>query len=285
MKKTVVRSLGHAFVLLGTQRARNGILGHTLLRMVSPNADTSFQSFEESEKKLKYATLADEHAKKVKNEYAGFAYACGYLYDVAQNWINADTANAPFLQPLLECVWKHGINVATTAWTLATHDRILISLRKNIFGAGLMHDFGKIGLAMHAPAEYQALLPKFDEQRKIQPTDDSFESFLEKQVFDMSHEEVGSALVYHSKILKELDTEVDFHHNLALVKSRNPDSFLAGAILDIADRICNLLITKQNIEVDDFKDILAPHREYIPLNTTDIYHAVSGLRAKQLLVV
>lgn len=283
MKKTVVRSLGHAFVLMGAQKTRNGVLGHILQRVVSENADKTFQSFEEAEKKVKYAMAAEEQAKKVNNEYLGLAYSSGYLYDLAANALSQDNNVAATVSPLLESTWKHGLNTATIAWSLATHERILITFRKHIFGAGLVHDFGKVGLAMMAPEDYKGILAKFEEEKKINISDDSYESTHEKNVFDLSHEEVGSLILFHSRLLQELEQEVDFHHNLSLLKSRSPDGFLAGAILNVADRISTLMANKSNFEIDDFKDILLPHKKYIPLNYADVYQMVSTLKAKQLL--
>ena len=211
LKTSTVKSLGHAVVLIGQQGTRNMVLGHLIQRLFSPKADEQYQNFEEAAKKIKYALIAEEQAKKIKNEYTGIAFAAGFIFDIFKEWINQDPKLSEKFTPLFDYTWKHSLKAATIAWTLATHESVLISYRKIIFAATLLHDIGKLGLAVYDPEIYQKCLEKMNARRELYPLADDYEVQVEKEFFDLSHVEVGSALIFRTRVLHEMELEIDFH--------------------------------------------------------------------------
>lgn len=284
MKASVVSSLGHGVVVVGQTNVRNMVLGHSIMRMFSENADAEYVSLEESGKHLKYALKAEEHAKKCNNEYAGLAFAAGYIFDVFTYWINSELRFKETLEPYLESIWKHGIRTATLAWALATHERVFISHRKIVFAAGLLHDIGKLATSIHVFREYAPLIIRMRDEKDSHKTNDAYEARIEREYFDLSHMEVGSALVFQTKFLRDLETDIDFHHDSTLLKTRNPDAFLGVAILNIADRLAWTMERNASFGQEELQEILKPHAAYFPLKSADVMELFAKVRGKGQLL-
>lgn len=286
MKSNAVSSLSHGVVLVGVQKARDFVIAHGIKRMFDPNADKSFslETFDEVIALPKHAILAEEFAKRCENDYSGLAYACGYLFDVFNLWMGTDEKTMETQQAFLEEIWKHSLNTASLAWALATHEKILISHRKLIFGAGIVHEIGRLGLSMFDMNEYKKAVDEVEGARESHVDDDSYEVAAEKKVFDLTHPEVGSTILFHTQILRDFEEVVDFHHDLAVLKIRHPDAFLGGAILKLADRLSWLLKNKKEAGPDDMEDIIKPLKEYIPLTTTDLGELCGAVKGASLLI-
>jgi HD-like signal output (HDOD) protein len=280
MKASVVSSLGHGVVVVGQTSVRNMVLGHSMARIFSPTADNEFVSLEESGKLLKYSLKAEEHAKKCNNEYAGLAFAAGYIFDVFSYWIRKDPALTEALEPFLETIWKHGFRTAALAWALATHERVFISHRKLVFSAGLLHDIGKLAMSVYAFKEYWPAIEKMRSEKDAHKTNDAYESRIEREFFDLSHMEIGSALVFQTKFLRELEIDIDFHHDSTLLKTRNPDAFLGVAILSIADSIAWTMERNSSFGHEELQEILKPHAAYFPLKSPDVMELFAKIRSK-----
>lgn len=283
MKETVVTSLAHGVVVVGQQRVRDAILGHQITRIFKPFADNEFEGMEVSEKNVKFALRAEEQAKKCRNEYTGMAYAAGYLFDIFALWLAQDEKLTESYGGLLESTWKHGVRTATLAWALATHERIFIPVRKIIFTSALLHDIGKLGLAVAFPKEYLICLNQMRDAHETNYLDDAYEAVLEAESFDLTHNEIGSALLFQTKALRELEMDVDYHHDSILLKTRNPDAFLGAAVVNIANRISFLLERKPNFEMEELQEILKPHANHFPLKAHDVMELFAQVRSRGLL--
>ena len=169
------------------------------------------------------------------------------------------------------------------AWVLSTHPRILISHRKIIFSSGILHDVGKLGLALYQTPEYKKCIERFKSLQEDNLTDDSYEVSVEREFFDLTHCEIGSALLFQTKILRDLETEVDFHHDSIVLRTRNPDAFLGTVILNIADRLAWLMERKPKFTQEDLQEILKPHESYFPLKSSDVMQLAAEARSKSLL--
>ncbi len=283
MKESAVSSLSHGVVVVGQQHIRNMVLGHQVARAFAPFADNEFKDLETSEKNAKYAIKAEEFAKKCNNEYTGIAFTAGYIFDIFNGWLLKEPALAEKYSPLLETIWKHGLRTASLAWALATHERVYISLRKIVFASALIHDIGKMGLAIFAPDEYYKCLEKMKSERDLNISDDAFEAIVEKEFFDLTHQEIGSAIIFHSKLLRELEMGLDFHHDSILLKTRNPESFLEAAVINIADRMAWLTERKASFSMEELREIVEPHAAHFPLKAHDVMDLYAMLRGKGLL--
>ena len=144
-----------------------------------------------------------------------------------------------------------------------------------------MHDIGKLALAAFAPAEYAVCIEKIKAAKNLNRDDDAFEVATEKEYFDLSHPELGSALVFRAHFLKEIEMEIDFHHDGTLLRMRDQDAFLGGAILNIADRLSCLAENSKIIKADDVVPIVKPHSSYFPLNSQDIEDLCSQIRTQR----
>jgi HD-like signal output (HDOD) protein len=280
LKTSSVKSLSHGVVLVGQQRVRNMVLGHGIARLFSDSADKDFMDFESAEKNIKYALLAEDQAKKIGNEYVGIAFASGYIFDIFSSWILSNPQFAD-LHSLLTDVWEHSLKAGCIAWSISTQENILISHRKIIFAAALLHDIGRLGLALLDPVTYRECLKKIGFLRPQNGNDDAYEAQIEKEFFDLGHPEVGSAIIFQSKFLRELEMEIDFHHDRTLLQMRNPDAFLGGVVLNISDRLSSLVTNNRCFSASDVAPIIRIHSAYFPLNSQDLVTLVAKIRSKR----
>ncbi|MGE3974069.1 MAG: HDOD domain-containing protein [Bdellovibrionales bacterium] len=282
LKKGSVKSLTHAVVLFGKETVRNFVLGHTVLRQIDTSADQKFEDMGKSKNFLKRGLEAEELALKSKNEYPGFALAVGFIYDIIENKMNADPRMTQHL-PFFESCWKHALRTASLASAMCSHERMLINLKRLSFAAGLTHDLGRLLLLVSYPERYQNLMKKFDEAKLATPSDDSPQMVIEKEEFGLSHAELGAFFCYSFGYLQELEEIVDFHHDFAVLKTRDKDHFLLAMILNIADRLAYLIETDPKLEIAEINKILEPHRQAFPLRADEVQTLAFLLRSKVLL--
>lgn len=283
LKSGAISSVGHGMALVGIQKVRNALMGHCLKRMFFPDTDERFSNLDDAEKNLKYSIAAEDLAKKCGCEYKGSAFAAGFVFDIFATWITKNPELQTNCGPLLEEVWKHGVATASLAWNLANHESIVLSQKKNIFTAGLLHEIGRLVLGFYSPSEYAECSKKIAEKAKVNSNDDAFMVAVEKEFFDITHMEAGSALVFQMKALREDESLIDFHHDPILLKTRSPDAFLGVAVINMADRLAWAQKVTPNLELDSIKPILKDHAAYIPFDPLDIQTLFNRVKAKGLL--
>ena len=100
--------------------------------------------------------------------------------------------------------WKHSFYCALAAKTIAVD----LEIESNeLFVAGLVHDIGKLAMYVTFPSEFMMQLEIMN-PLKIKYT--SFET--EKEVFGMTHDEVGMKLLKKWMFPENLLTAVGYHH-------------------------------------------------------------------------
>jgi putative nucleotidyltransferase with HDIG domain len=104
--------------------------------------------------------------------------------------------------PALRAIWRHNLACAIIAERLAA----LGSIDKDIaYTAGIMHDIGRLALAVLRPNEYAALLETHTgSARSILPG--------EREFFGMDHCEAGRQLITDWKLPEEFEAVVSEHH-------------------------------------------------------------------------
>ena len=107
-----------------------------------------------------------------------------------------------------------------------------------------------------------------------------YEAIMEKEEFNMSHAEVGSFLIHQTKILKELEGVVDYHHDYSVLKIRNPELFILVVIVNISDRFSYLLESNSDFEIPYVSKILESFQGLIPLTASEVQSMVITLRSK-----
>jgi putative nucleotidyltransferase with HDIG domain len=100
--------------------------------------------------------------------------------------------------------WRHSFYCALAAKTIAVDMKIESS---ELFVAGLVHDIGKLAMYVTFPSEFMMQLEIMN-PLKIKYT--SFEA--EKDVFGMTHDEVGMKLLKKWMFPESLLTAVGYHH-------------------------------------------------------------------------
>ncbi len=104
--------------------------------------------------------------------------------------------------PAMRNLWKHNMACAIVAQRLAQNSFID---KDSAFTAGILHDVGRMGLAVIQPAAYAELLEKHR---------GTSETMLEaeRELFGWDHCETGRQLVGDWKLPEELEAVVSRHH-------------------------------------------------------------------------
>lgn len=101
--------------------------------------------------------------------------------------------------------WKHSLGVAMTGRVLARYLRKSTDEQEQYYMAGLLHDIGKVILDQYFNDNFQAIL------QRVRETDQSFYD-SERQLQDISHDEIGSFLATQWKLPAEITAAIRYHH-------------------------------------------------------------------------
>ncbi len=133
--------------------------------------------------------------------------------------------------------WQHSIGTGICAKVLARHSALD---QETAFTAGLLHDIGKLVLAVHFPNDFLRILEYRDEH-------DCLLKDAEKAVLDFDHSIIGAKITEHWKLPDLIISSIRYHHT--------PDAEsvlpLAG-LVHIADIIC------RGMEIGNGGDTLIP---------------------------
>ena len=131
--------------------------------------------------------------------------------------------------------WLHNVGTAICARLLA---KCVGANTESAFTAGLIHDIGKLVLAVRFPEHYAAVL---DHQRQM----DCRLLDAERTVLGFEHSQVGEALATEWKFTAEISKAVSAHHT----PEDHPASTLASLIhlADIMSHILNFAAEKNNL--------------------------------------
>jgi HD-like signal output (HDOD) protein len=127
----------------------------------------------------------------------------------------------------LEMLWYHSLEVAKAAKNLAFYEGAEKKMVDETYVSGLLHDVGKLVLAVNLPNEYQQALRLMSE-RKISL------AAAEREVFGADHADVGGYLLGLWGLPVPVVEAIALHHrpNTCLLKSFSPLTALhAGNVL------------------------------------------------------
>src|SRR6056297_1482904 len=125
-----------------------------------------------------------------------------------------------------EVIWQHSFRTATTCAQLNTS--MNVGFEGEEFTAGLLHDFGRLLLAVAAPEEFpRADTLSFEED----------EEFLSREtaVLGIDHCQFGAWFAKHNRLPRSLVAAIQFHH---LPEMHHPDSKLI-ALVAAADHLAS----------------------------------------------
>ena len=100
-------------------------------------------------------------------------------------------------------IWAHSIAVGVMANKIASAENR--AMANDAFTAGLLHDLGKIVLAVNLPQQY-------DTVKRLMQSDGFSECEAEQEVFDATHSEVGAYLLGLWGLPSEVVQAVAFHN-------------------------------------------------------------------------
>jgi len=127
----------------------------------------------------------------------------------------------------MDQVWKHCQSVAQSAKRIAELLSNDLEVARNAYTAGLLHDIGKLALALNFEEQYQGAL-KLAEKQKLLPSE------VESQVFSANHAEAGAYLLSQWGLPLPIVEAVADHHLPAKEVNK---VFSAATALHIAERL------------------------------------------------
>jgi len=157
----------------------------------------------------------------------------------------------------IEKNWRHSIAVAVCTKALA---RQLHQDQELAFTAGLLHDIGRLVLAIYFPEQHQAVLTH-------RATHDCTAFQAEQAVLGIDHAMVGQALVEYWKLPPDIQLAIGSHHT--------PDQSKQSALVSlvhVADAIVHAL------------DLALDEEELVPLISTAAWNKL-GIGQKTVLQV
>jgi putative nucleotidyltransferase with HDIG domain len=127
----------------------------------------------------------------------------------------------------MRAIWRHSMACALVAQKLAVAD----SLDKNAaYSAGIMHDIGRLALAVIAPGKYASLL---EDHRGSSAS----ALVTERELLGLDHCETGSHLVTDWKLPTDFALIVSSHHR----KRHSSDSWHMADLINVSCRIADTL--------------------------------------------
>ena len=127
----------------------------------------------------------------------------------------------------MDKVWRHSQSVAASAKRIAELLCNDPDVARNAFTAGLLHDIGKLALALNFEEQYQGAI-KLAEKQKIAPIE------VESQVFGANHAETGAYLLSVWGLPLPIVEAVARHHSPARSMDKH---FTATTALHLAEQL------------------------------------------------
>jgi HD-like signal output (HDOD) protein len=277
-KRTEVPSLESAVVLLGMQNSRNLILALQLLRTVSgqqPEWTKEGKLKTPAADYLKYALKTEEmlaaHPSAAKEEYADLGFSAGVLFDAFVMLANTCEHKKKVLN-LIESVHAQGFKTGMVAAELA---RVMpeLTYRKLFFAACLLHDIGKIAMAILDPT-YVDFLDAC--AKKGIPR--AMRRYAEAKRFGVNHSVLGAVICYNYALFSPFSRAILYQHEPFLLSTRKKNLYQLTALVSLSTNIASNF--KKTDKADD--PILALWRgeelKDLKLNPQKILQAVA--RAK-----
>ena len=103
-------------------------------------------------------------------------------------------------------LWDHGLAVASMAKAIAMAESHDAGLGDRAFLSGLLHDIGKLILAMNSPGGYEAV-------NQVCESDDLSEGAAEQRVFDTTHATLGAYLTAIWGLQSDVVQAIAYHYN------------------------------------------------------------------------
>jgi len=122
----------------------------------------------------------------------------------------------------LEQFWLHSIACGAASQAIAKF--IGSSEKEECFIAGLVHDVGKIILCQYLPEQFKSIIHQTRQKQSL-----FYQS--EKELFDITHQEIGGYLAERWNLPPNLQNAIMYHH----IPMPSRENYLTTAIVHCAD--------------------------------------------------
>jgi len=210
-------SLEAAVILLGMQHSRNLIVALQAWRSVTGrhpdfNPKTGEPQLKPREA-LEFALQVEELLADTRGSYSDTAYAAALLYDILFMMTEGMGDGRVRVQQYLKETFRHGLKSAKIATELSLHLPDF-SFKKYIFSACILHDIGKVAMAILEPTylDWLEMIKKHELPRSLR-------HYAERIRFGLTHAEFSGMICHASKVFRPIEKSVLHHHDPQRMKA------------------------------------------------------------------
>lgn len=239
-KRENVDRLESAIVLLGMQNSRNLLVALQALRMVRgghPEWTKEGKLKVQPNDVLRYALRTEEALAGNKDSYADTAYAAGLIFDiltlVADQVSTLPPPEKKKLFAYIDGVYLHGLRSAQLAAEIAKNMPEL-GFRKYVFSACLIHDIGKIVLAILEPS-YLAFLEECGKKGLAR----NVRLFAETRRFGVNHALIGALCCEYFRTFHSIGKVIQYHHEPFLLRGGKSGLGQLASVVSLATNMAS----------------------------------------------
>lgn len=253
-KRKEFASLDSGVVLLGMQNSRNLILALQSYRsshLTHPELDASGDTKFDPTQKLYFALKCEEWMNSIPLKERPItpdvAFAAGMIFDmlhwIAEDWMtpllsSKDRDSDEFkehhrrFRAYIQQVFTHSLQTAAIGFELSKRVPDF-TFRKLVIPACLLHDIGKVAMAMIDPSyvKFQDGLKKLSVGRPLR-------FFAENQQYGVNHAILSVMACHGFKVFRPFERAILHHHHPHLLKAEK-NHFLLASILSVASNMAS----------------------------------------------
>jgi HD-like signal output (HDOD) protein len=260
-KREEMPELSAAIVLVGMQNSRNLILALQLNRTVKgthPEWTKEGKLALSPKDALKFALKTEEAVAGNRDAYPDIAYAAGMLFDMLNMIATHLAPENKKIPGYIESAFNHGLRTAKVGLELSKKMPDLV-LKKYAFAACLIHDIGKIPLAI-----LEAKYTDFLEDAQKREMTRAIRQFAEQKTFGVTHQMLGALICEQYSMFRPISKAILCHHDPYLLKESNKSLYQIAALVALSTNIASsfkkidkpedpLIAKWKGPEVADFK--------------------------------
>jgi len=220
-----------AVLLLGMQNSRNFIIGMQMLRTVTgahPEWTKEGKLKTAPNELIKCALKVEEVLAGDKSSYSDTAYAAGVMFDILTLIAMNTVEDKKKISAYIDTVFTHSLLAAKIGKELA-RNMPDFSFTKYIFAACLIHDIGKVMLAIMNPQYYQ-----YVEEVGKKGLPRIIRHYAEGKQYGVNHALLGGLACNFYKIFKPIDKAILYHHEPYLLRTANKGMFQLASMVCLA---------------------------------------------------
>ncbi|HTL11428.1 MAG TPA: HDOD domain-containing protein [Bdellovibrionota bacterium] len=232
-------SVDSAIVLLGMENSRSFLASLQLQRTVMGGhvewtKDGKLAA--EPNSFVGFALRTDEALAERKDAYSNSAFSAGLVFDYLAQAVTKYAADPKKAGQFVDQVFAHGMKTAKVGMLLA--DQVPdFNLKKYVFAACLLHDVGKLILAILA----QDYVDFYDETRK-RDLPRAVRQFAEEKRFGVGHPMLSAMVCRATGVHQPVEQAVFFHHNpIQLFRAGNRHAYTLSSLVCLASNVANQL--------------------------------------------